>query len=143
MPSPTLKRAVERRVRPRGKVTLTYAIPRIRVGSASAMETRARLMIVRAGLPEPLLNEHVISESGEWLGCGDLVWREERVVGEYQGVRWHSSPEQRAADDLRFKRFRRNGWAVVPIVSDDVFVDADRKRASSSSLWRWAGIPRH
>lgn len=122
-----LTRAVERRVRPRGKVTLTYAIPRIRVGSASAMETRARLMIIRAGLPEPLLNEPVVSESDEWLGCGDFVWRKERVVGEYQGVRWHSSTEQQAADEVRFERFRRNDWTVIPIVSDDVFVDADRE----------------
>ena len=121
-----LKRAVERRVRPRGKVTLTYAIPRIRVGSASAMETRARLMIVRAGLPEPLLNEPVVGESDEWLGRGDFVWRKARVVGEYQGIRWHSSPEQQAADEIRFERFRRNDWTVIPIVSDDVFVDADR-----------------
>ncbi|GAA2021323.1 hypothetical protein GCM10009740_07380 [Terrabacter terrae] len=116
-----LKQAIERRVRPRGKITLTYAVPRIRVGSASAMESRARLMIVRAGLPEPSLNQHVVSDFGEWLGCADLVWRAERVVGEYQGVRWHSSLEQQAADEVRFARFRRNGWAVVPIVSDDVF----------------------
>ena len=47
-------------------------------------------MVMRAGLPEPLLNEDVVSHSGLWLGCGDLVWLKQRVVGEYQGVEFHS-----------------------------------------------------
>ena len=101
-----LRRAVERRVRPRGKVTLTYAIPRIRVGSWSPMETRSRLMVMRAGLPEPLLNEDVVSHSGLWLGCGDLVWLEQRVVGEYQGVEFHSRLRDQRHDGVRLEGYR-------------------------------------
>lgn len=116
-----LRRAVERRVRPRGKVTLTYAIPRIRVGSWSPMETRSRLMVVRAGLPEPLHNQDVVSLSGEWLGCGDLVWREQRVVGEYQGVEFHTRGKDRTHDRIRRSGIERGGWTVVEIVAADVF----------------------
>ena len=116
-----LRRAVERRVRPRGKVTLTYAIPRIRVGSWSPMETRARLMVVRAGLPEPVLNHDVVSRSGEWLGCGDLVWREQRVVGEFQGVEFHTRSLDRRHDGVRRERIEHGDWIVVEIAAEDVF----------------------
>jgi hypothetical protein len=116
-----LRRAVERRVRPRGKVTLTYAIPRIRAGSWSPMETRARLMVVRAGLPEPSLNEDVVGRSGEWLGCGDLVWREQRVVGEYQGVEFHTRLLDRRHDGVRREGIEHGDWIVVEIVAEDVF----------------------
>jgi hypothetical protein len=116
-----LSRAVERRVRPRGKVTLTYAIPRIRLRSWSPMETRSRLMVVRAGLPEPVHNADLLSPAGLWLGCGDLVWEEQRVVGEYQGVEFHTRPGDRVHDGIRRGRIERGDWTVVEIAADDVF----------------------
>jgi hypothetical protein len=130
-----LRRAVERRVRPRGKVTLTYAIPRIRVGSWSPMETRSRLMVTRAGLPEPLLNEGVVSHSGLWLGCGDLVWLEQRVVGEYQGVEFHSRSLDQRHDDIRLEGIERGDWVVVEILAHHVF---DRQHRAAK-LWELAG----
>jgi hypothetical protein len=116
-----MKQAVERRVRPRGKVTLTYALPRVRQGSWSPMETRARLMVIRAGLPEPSLNSPVVSPSGEWLGFGDLVWHEQRVVVEYQGVEFHTRLVHRRHDGIRFDAMGRGDWVVVEVVADDVF----------------------
>jgi hypothetical protein len=121
-----LKRAVERRIRPRGKVTLTYAIPRIRRGSWSPMETRARLMVMRAGLPEPVLNAPVFSRSGAWLGYGDLVWKEQRVVGEYQGAEFHTRVVDRRHDAIRIDAMERGDWAVVEIVAVDIFEPACR-----------------
>jgi hypothetical protein len=118
---PPLKRAVEARVRPRGKVTLTFALPRIRLGAWSPMETRSRLMVVRAGLPEPRHNLPVVSHTGEWLGFGDLVWEEQRVVAEYLGVEFHSRSRDEAHDGLRRDRIERGDWAVVEIVAADVF----------------------
>ena len=121
-----LKRAVEARVRPRGKVTLTFALPRIRLGAWSPMETRCRLMVTRAGLPEPRHNLPVVSRSGAWLGFGDLVWEEQRVVGEYMGVQFHSRSRDKVHDGLRRDRVERGDWAVVEIVSADVFEHEDR-----------------
>jgi len=137
-----LRRAVEKRVRPRGKVTLTYAIPRIRSGSWSPMETRARLMVVRAGLPEPLHNADVTSRSGDWLGCGDLVWEEQRVVGEYQGVEFHTRGRDRNRDGRRRVRMERGDWAVVEIVADDVFV-RDCRAAKLRELAGHLGVNPH
>lgn len=132
----SMKQVVEARVRPRGKVTLTFAIPRIRLGSASAMETRSRLMVVRAGLPEPALNQHVFSRSGDGLGCGDLVWLEQRVVGEFQGVEFHSRPKDQARDARRRQGMEADGdWTVVEIVAADIF---DRE-ARAAKLFELAG----
>lgn len=137
-----LRRAVERRVRPRGKVTLTYAIPRIRVGSWSPMETRSRLMVVRAGLPEPVLNENVVSRSGDWLGCGDLVWQEQRVVGEYQGVEFHSRSVDRRRDGIRRDGIEKGDWVVVEIVAADVF-DTECRAAKLHELAGHLGVNPH
>jgi hypothetical protein len=137
-----LRHAVECRVRPRGKVTLTYAIPRIRVGSWSPMETRARLMVLRAGLPEPSLNADVMSRTGEWLGCGDLVWREQRVVGEYQGVEFHTRPLDRRHDGVRSEGIEHGDWVVVEIDAEDVF-DTHCRAAKLRELAGHLGVNPH
>lgn len=117
----SLRAAIERRVRPRGKVTLTYALQFVRMRSWSAMETRSRLMVVRSGLPEPQHNADLLSPSGEWLGVGDLVWEQQRVVGEFQGVEFHSRPRQARHDFSRRGRVERGEWAFVEILGADVF----------------------
>lgn len=122
-----LREALSRRVRPRGKVTLSYARHRVRLGSASAMETRARLMVVRAGLPEPKLNVHIVSTTGRWLACCDLVWKKQRVVGEYNGVEWHEGEERETLDGIRREGLERDGWTVVDIVAEDVFEPLSRQ----------------
>ena len=70
-----LRLAVEARVRPRGKRTLAEALRFVRVGAASPRETIARLMFVRAGLPEPSLNEPICSavDPDRVLGFADLL----------------------------------------------------------------------
>lgn len=132
-----LLRACLRRVRPRGKRTLLEAYEEIRVGSASAGETVARLMLVRGGLPEPLLNEPIFAswDPERLLAVGDLVWRITlpdgrlvKVAGEYQGEAFHSSPEQRARDERRGRVLGDDGWAVEDIWKADVGEDAARRQ---------------
>ncbi|HET7802123.1 MAG TPA: hypothetical protein VFL38_16995 [Humibacillus xanthopallidus] len=122
----SLAAALRRRVRPRGKVTLDYALPLVRMGSRSAMETRSRLMVVRAGLPEPEMNLELYSPSGDWLGMGDLGWKEERVVGEYQGVEFHSRETDRRKNEVRRERIEDGDWRYLEIVSADVFEEMAR-----------------
>lgn len=65
------------------------------------METRARLIFVLAGFPSRRSDTTpVVDRAGEWLGEGDLVWRAERVVGEYQGSH-HADITRRAKDTGR------------------------------------------
>ena len=116
-----LRRALDRRVRPRGKTLLTEALELIRVNSWSPRETQARIMFVRAGLPEPRPNHPIFAS---WnpdllLGYGDLVWqfdlpdgRKVRLIGEYQGAEFHSGTEQKAHDGVRRARLESDGWIV-------------------------------
>jgi hypothetical protein len=136
-----LRQALDRRVRPRGKVLLTEALQLIRVGSWSARETQARIMFVRAGLPEPRLNRPIFAswDPDLLLGFGDLVWeidlpggRTVRLIGEYQGAEFHSQAEQRARDHARSVGLERDGWTVIEIWAADM----------ATSDARWAIIRR-
>lgn len=123
-----LREAIMRRVRPRGKATLLEALQEIRVGSASPRETLARLMLVRCGLPEPLLNHPVLGEEGYLLGYADFLWKEQRVAGEYQGEEFHDGEEERARDEVRRLGFeRRAGLEVEEIWKADMATRADRE----------------
>lgn len=139
-----LRAALRRRVRPRGKRTLQEALQLIRFGSASPMESVVRVMLVRAGLPEPLLNEpvHASDGSGRLLGFGDLVWKIDRpgkkpvkVVGEYQGEEFHASEEQRQHDTLRRRGFEHDGWIVQEIWKSDVGDDRARRALVERMAW--------
>ncbi len=121
-----LRDALERRVRPRGKLTLVESLDWIRVGSESAGETITRLVVVRAGLPEPELNEPIITAEGQWLGRPDMKWRKARVLLEYQGREFHDSAEQRAHDAVRYQGFRDDDWRVQEAWNDDVNSDEAR-----------------
>ena len=121
-----LSAAVAPRVRPRGKALLVRALPLVRSGSRSAMETRARLMFHRAGFPQPELNAPVRDAHGGWLLEGDFVWRRQRVVGEYQGSD-HGSIKRRSADASRATTAEANDYQLLEIYAEDVFGGARRR----------------
>ncbi len=120
-----LRQRLDRRTRPRGKRFLTAALREIRVGVLSPMETRARLMFVRAGLAQPEVNATVDDWAGEWLMMGDLVWRRPRVVVEYQGS-VHAPIEQRSIDAQRRDLAESNGWLFIEMFKEDVYRPARR-----------------
>ena len=51
----------------------------------------------------------------------DVASRRLRAAVEYDGVEWHSSPEQRARDTARRADAVRLGWSVLVLTADDVF----------------------
>ena len=123
-----LRDALDRRVRPRGKVTLIEALQEIRVGSASPRETLARLMLVRCGLPEPELNGPVVDDHGTLLGYADLLWRKRRVAGEYQGEEFHDGSDERLHDEQRRLRFEQKaGISVEEIWKADMAAPGARE----------------
>ena len=118
--------AVMRRCRPRGATSLGEAAALVRPGVRSPMESRARVMFVRAGFPEPEVNADVFDHHGGWLLEGDLVWRRQRVVGEYQGVD-HGSIKRRSADTSRVTTAGAEGYRILEIYSEDVYRGARRR----------------
>ena len=121
-----MRDALVRRVRPRGKVTLLEALKEIRVGSASPRETLARLMLVRCGLPEPALNEPIPGPDGWLLGIGDLVWKELKVIGEYQGAEFHDGEKERERDGVRRRGLEGDDWSVEEIWNADMITTSAR-----------------
>jgi hypothetical protein len=67
-------------------------------------ETDLRLLIVLAGLPEPLVNVDVFADDGTWLARGDLVLPELRVIVEHDGWVHERDAEQRQKDHFRRER---------------------------------------
>ena len=79
-----------------------------------------RLLLVRAGLPEPVLNEPVHSASGVFLGSPDLAWPGRRVGLEYEGEQHFADEEQYRYDVGRYELFRDAGWTIVRAIGDDL-----------------------
>ena len=77
-------------------------------------------MFHRAGFPEPELNAVVRDAHGGWLLEGDLVWRKQRVIGEYQGSD-HASIRRRSADSSRATGAEAEGYRVLEIYAEDVY----------------------
>lgn len=97
------------------------ALEWIRVGSASPMETRSRVLVVRVGLPSPELNGAIHDDDGGWLATGDLVWRERRTVGEFQGAHHFAGYARGDRDIVRRRAIEGAGWAHVDFTKDDYF----------------------
>ena len=83
-------------------------------------------MFVRAGFPEPEVNAAVLDAHGGWLLEGDLVWRRQRVIGEYQGSD-HASIRRRSADASRASGAEAEDYRILEIFAEDVYRGARRR----------------
>ena len=101
-------------VRRTGIRRLREAVELIREDSWSPRESALRCLIVRAGLPEPLLNHDVYDDRGRFLGCVDLAYPHLKIAIEYHG-NMHASTY--AADVERIAALRAAGWVVIEVTS--------------------------
>lgn len=127
------------RRRHKGKALLAEALPHLRPRVWSPMETRSRLVVTRAGLPEPMLNAWVRGSDGEEILRGDLTWRKRPTVGEYQGAH-HEGLEARGADSAKRGLAEAAGWRVVEIFKADIF-EAWRRAELIRRLAIHIGVP--
>lgn len=105
----------------RGARAAASALPLLRLGSESRPETLLRLLLHRAGLPEPTVNAAVTDASGKNLGRGDLVFAGERTVVEYDGDHHRTSTRQYDRDMTRIESFMLAGWKTVRVRKHDLF----------------------
>ena len=92
----------------------------VRKGVDSPMETRLRLLIVLAGLPEPMVNLVLVHEDGSWRRRFDLCYRKIRLVVEYNG-RQHRKEPQRSEDRLRIEELKPEGYHILAFEAEDIF----------------------
>ena len=111
--------------RRRGAAALRDALPRIRAGSASRMETWVRLIIVDAGLPEPVTDHDVFDWRGRFVGCVDLAYPHLRIAIEYEGDQHRTDPRQWQRDIEKHEALADLGWRVIRVSRDHVFSDPE------------------
>lgn len=70
----------------------------VREGVDSPMETRPRLLILLAGLPEPEVDHRVRAETGHAVRRYDLYYRRSRTLVEYEGRQHAESTTQWTSD---------------------------------------------
>jgi hypothetical protein len=103
-----------------------FATDLSRFEAASPMETRLRMVIVLAGLPEPpLVNGALYDERGVLMGIPDLGYFQPIFGLEYDSA-YHHTAEQRAADNVRENRLLVGQVPLLRYGPRDVFVHPDR-----------------
>jgi len=106
-----------------GLATARRAIELVRVGAESRPESLLRLLLRRAGLPEPELNPVLYGPNGRRLGRFDFVYREARMIIEYDGDQHRTSTLQYERDIRRLERTRDAGWVIVQVRAHGLFLD--------------------
>lgn len=110
-----LRDAVVARKGCRGILKLTEALNQVRSRTDSVKETELRLLLVRAGLPEPVVNFRIVNEFGAFVAFGDLVHPTWKVVTEYDGRHHAIDSTQYAKDIVRLDDIMALGYRVVRI----------------------------
>jgi very-short-patch-repair endonuclease len=113
----------EARLRYNGRRAAVSAVAWLDARSASPRESHLRVLLRRAGLPRPEVNGLITDEYGGFLAIGDLVFRRQRVIVEYDGD-VHAPMGQRARDAARRAVLREHGWIVVEVVGEDMHYPA-------------------
>ncbi len=94
----------------------------VRTGVDSPPESRLRMLVVLAGLPEPTVN-HIVRDpdTGEWLRRFELAYRDLLIAIEYEGRQHRDDDEIWAADIERREELDRETWRVVQVISKGLF----------------------
>lgn len=93
----------------------------VREGVDSPMETRSRMLIVLAGLPEPAVDIRFYDSEGTLLRRLDMGYRAHRLAVEYDGRQHAESQEQWESDVGRREEFDEADWRIVTLLAKDVY----------------------
>jgi hypothetical protein len=102
----------------RGVKLLRAALPLIRAGVDSPQETRLRLALVLAGLPEPVIQPEIPTRAG--LRHPDLGYLDERILLEYQGDEHRTDRARWLRDLTRVQEFEDAGYRTIHVGADDL-----------------------
>ena len=129
----------------RGARRAARAAAYVRCGVDSAMETRLRMLLVLAGLPEPEVNRTLRAEDGQPVRKYDLSYPMVRVIVEYDGRQHVERIEQWESDLARREAIDDEGWRILVVTSAGIY---RRPEQTVLRVWRLlrgrrlAGVPR-
>lgn len=121
-----LKEVVDEWTGPHGR-SASRAARLVRDGVDSPMETRIRLLVVLARLPEPRVNLIVRAEDGSWRLRFDLCYEEYKLIVEYDGRQHANSREQWERDIYRREELDRMGYRMVIVTANGIYQEPLRK----------------
>lgn len=124
--------AADRRGGARGIRRVREALPLLRSGVDSGRESRLRLLITQAGLPEPEVNQWVLDQNGRRVSRPDLSYSELPIAIEYEGEHHLVDAEQWHSDINRDDRLRAMGWTVLRFTKKHL--EPDNERASIARI---------
>ena len=118
-----LHRAILARTGRRGVKRLRAAATLARTRVESPKETETRLLLVDAGLPEPMTNYVITDAEGNFIARVDLAGPRLRACVEYEGDGHRTDRAQFRKDITRRERLEDHGWWVIRITDDDLRAD--------------------
>ena len=98
----------------------------VRAGVDSPMETRLRMLIVLAGLPEPEVNVTIWHEDGTWRRRFDLCYRAIKLIIDYEGRQHAEDSRQWHWDIERREEFDDEGYRILLVTSLGIYREAER-----------------
>lgn len=102
----------------RGLVQLRQVLQLMDSGAESPQETRTRLVLIDAGLPQPRTQIVVHDVFGDPFARIDMGYEEFKVGVEYDGIQHWTDPVQRAYDIDRHAKLLAHGWRIIRVSAD-------------------------
>ncbi len=93
--------------------------------SKSPQETRTRLILVFAGIPRLDVNRPALGRDGRPFAEPDLGEHNVLVALEVEGAHHQRDPDQWERDIGRDSRYRDNGWHLIKVTKNDIFLRPD------------------
>jgi hypothetical protein len=141
----TERMALARRLeayRGRGRRNGLLALERSRDGVASLQETRLRLLLVDAGLPEPVTDFHLDAADGHPEAWLDLYYPGLRLAVEYDGQQHRTDDRQYARDVVRLGSLYDRGFSLVRLDRTALAGDGSPAVAAVRSRMHRLGWPK-
>lgn len=107
----------------------------------SPMETRLRLLLVLAGIPEPRVNLTIRDVLGDRIRRYDLAWPSVKVIVEYDGRHHVERIEHWESDLARREQIDDEDWRILVVVSNGIFKDPGGTVDRVFRLLRRRGLP--
>jgi hypothetical protein len=124
-----------------GAAAAAVAASYVRERVDSPMETRLRMLIVLAGLPEPEVNLTMRTADGEPIRRYDLSYPLVKVIVEYDG-RQHIEREDNWESDLdRREAIDDDGWRILVVTSRGIYREPERTLQRIRRLLTMRGLP--
>jgi hypothetical protein len=95
----------------------------VRSGVDSPMETRLRMLLVLAGLPEPSVDHRLLRSDGSVRRRFDLCYPLARLVVEYDGRQHAFDVEQWQRDLARREELDDEGWRILVVTARGIYTE--------------------